>query len=359
MEVGGTITLMYSLVSGALAVLIMPIMAASPSSTNFTLKAYEVGSGGGAGSSASYKVDGFTNSVVGNRLTSTNYAVKPAEIPTQDTNVPPAPALTNPSSFYNRLRLVLATGNNPSDTKFAIAISPDAFATTNYVKSDTSIGNSLAITDYQSFVAWGGASGFDVVGLQPNTTYQVKVTAFQGAFSQSAYGPTASAATVQPLINFSVATSLSGTPPYTSNFASLPSNTIVNANADIILTITSNAQAGGHLYVRSLNGGLNSLNSGFSLSSATADLIAAGTGYGAIITAISQSSGGPITGVAPFNGGGNNVGQLSNTIQAIAYTSAPITVGSLTMQLRAKADSTTPAETDYTDALIFIAAMSF
>ena len=90
-------------------------------------------------------------------------------------NVPPTPTLTNPASHYDRLKLVLATGGNPSDTKYLIAISDDDFATTKYVQADNSLGTSQALTNYQTYATWGGASGFYVLGLAPSTTYKVMV----------------------------------------------------------------------------------------------------------------------------------------------------------------------------------------
>lgn len=111
----------------------------------------------------------------------------------QQANVPPAPAFSNPGNYYNKLRLVIAIGNNPSDATFSVAISSDDRVTTNYVQSDHAIGTALGNEDRQTYVLWGGGSGFDVIGLASNTTYRVKVKAMQGKFTEAGYGPEATA----------------------------------------------------------------------------------------------------------------------------------------------------------------------
>ena len=120
----------------------------------------------------------------------------------QNVSVPPAPSLSNPGSWFNQLQLILDTGDNPTDTVYAIAISADNWVTTQYVKSDLTVGSSLSISDYQSFIGWGGGSGVIILGLTSSTTYKVKVKASQGAFSETAYGPSASASTAAPELDF-------------------------------------------------------------------------------------------------------------------------------------------------------------
>ncbi|HEX8350912.1 MAG TPA: hypothetical protein VF598_13195, partial [Hymenobacter sp.] len=135
-------------IGGISLIMMTSLFAANPSGGTYMLKSYEIGGGGGSGSSSSYNLNGVTGTQNGNPAGSTTYGVQSGEKATADTNVPPAPALTNPSSYYDRLRLVLNTGNSPTDTKFAIAISPDNFATTTqYVKSDNSLGATQVLAD--------------------------------------------------------------------------------------------------------------------------------------------------------------------------------------------------------------------
>ena len=352
------IALMQGMLGRASGVVLAGLFAAMPTSTNYSLKGYDLGGSGNSGSSSSYKLNATAGSQGTNASSSASYGENAGQPAVNTSNVPPAPTFTNPSSYYDRLQLVLATGGNPTDAKYAIAISPDGFTTTQYVKSDHSVGGSLAGTDYPTYAAWGGASGFLVLGLLPGTTYTVKVKAMQGNFSESAYGPTATAATLNPTVSFTVATTLSATPPFTISFGSLAPGSVTSSTADASLTLSTNALTGGRIYVRDSNAGLQSLNASYTLSSATADLTST-KGYGAAVLSASQVSGGPLAAVAPFDATGNNVGVLTTTLREIASTSAPVTSGSLTVRLKAKTDIGVPSATDYADVLTFVAAMLY
>ncbi|HEV7454917.1 MAG TPA: hypothetical protein VGO07_06695, partial [Candidatus Saccharimonadales bacterium] len=160
-------------------VMVLSLLAAVPSSTNYTLKSYDFGSGSSGSTSTNYSLRGTANSS-GGTLTSTNYTLPPGIQSSSTVPVPPTPAFTNPDSSYDRLQIVINSSTFPSDTKYAIAISSDNFVTTNYVKSDLTIASTFAVANYQPYAAWGGASGVTVLGLTPGTTYKVKVAALQG-----------------------------------------------------------------------------------------------------------------------------------------------------------------------------------
>ncbi len=338
---------------------LVALFAAAPSSTNYTLKAFEVGGSGGGGSSSNYKLDADAGTTTGAALTSTNYAIAPGELPTQHAFVPPAPTFTNPSNEYNRLRIVVNTGSNPSDTRYAIAISDDGFASTQYVQTDNTVSSAFSITNYQSYSAWGSGSGVWITGLTPGVTYTVKVAAYQGDYTNSKFGPTASAATVQPSLTFSLETTLTATPPYSMAFSSISPGSVTSANADAIATLSTNALSGGKVYVQGANTGLASTAASYTLTSTTADLASVAFGYGAQVISTSQSSGGPVSALSPFSGAGDNVGAITSSLQEIVSTTAPVTSGVATVRLKAKTDTTIPSATDYSDTLTFVAAMQF
>jgi len=350
---------MFKLIGGTLTTAVIGLLAAAPSSTNYTLKAFDFGNGGGSGSSSNYSLNGITNGQSGNTITSTTYLVQPGLASTINANVPAAPALTNPSNYYDRLKLVIATSGNPTSTKYAIAISSNNFVTTNYVKSDNTVGTTLSIANYQTYSSWGGASGFYILGLTPNTTYKVKIKALNGNFSETAYGPIATASTVNPSITFAVATTLTSTPPFNATFTSLPAGSVFAANADSTLTLTTNALFGGTVYVNDKYAGLKSTAANYTLTSATANLGTAAKGYGAQVISTSQASGGPFSAVTPFNGGTDNVGGLTTSLQPVASTSSAVTTATATVRLKAKTDITVPSASDYSDTLTFTAAMVF
>lgn len=353
---------MFKTLGPLLSTLLVGAFAVTPTSTNYTLKTYDFGNGGGTTSSSNYKLNSITGTQtgVGNK-SSTTYTVSPG-LPTQHANVPPAPTLTNPSGVeYSRLKLVLNNASNPTDTKFSIAISSDNFVTTQYVKNDNSITSTLAFANYQTYTAWGGGSGFYILGLTPATTYKVKVSAWQGNFSGSPYGPaTSGVATGQPTISFSVATTLTSSPPLIIAFTNIAPSTVATPNADALISLSSNALSGGAIYLNDQFAGLKSTAATFTVNSATANLSVVSNGYGAQVIATGQSSGGPLASLAPYDfTSANAVGILSTALAPVASTPSPIVSGSATVRLKTKVDSITPSATDYADTLTFIAAMSF
>jgi len=168
-----------------------PAYASTPSSTNYQLPEYTFGSGGTNNStSTNFRLKGVAGEVEFGRPSSTNYKLGSGLTYLNKSNVPPAPALSNPSANYDRLKLVINTNNHPTDTEFAVAISTDNFASDiQYVKSDNTIGSSLTTTDFRTYTSWGSASGVYITGLQRNTTYYVKAKARQGSFTESEWGP--------------------------------------------------------------------------------------------------------------------------------------------------------------------------
>ncbi len=333
--------------------------AASPSSTNYNLRSYDFGNGGTDNSSSTnYKLNGDTNTGEGSG-SSTTYKLGSGLNPTENDNVPPAPTLTNPDGYYDRLKLVLATGGNPTDTKYLIAISPDNFVTTYYVQTDNSIGASYTITTYQTYTSWGGASGFYITGLSQSTTYKVKIRAIQGRFSESAYGPVATASTVAPSLSFGVTTTLTSTPPFAVSFASLTAGSVFDGDADGTIVFSTNAKLGGSVYISSKNAALSSASAGSSIASSSADLASANTGYGAQVTSATQSIGGPISIVAPFNVAAQNVGGLATAFQPLLTSSAPTFGVNANLRFKARSDAATTAATDYTDTVTLVAAMNY
>jgi hypothetical protein len=141
------------------------LLFAFPASTNFQLKDFGYGGGGLAnGTSSNYAIEGIAGEQNATTLDGTTYDLGPGLQFTNQANVPPAPTFTNPANYYNKLKLVLNTGNNPSDTVFAIAISSDNFATdTRYVQSDNTVGATLGLEDYRTYTSFGGASGFNIM----------------------------------------------------------------------------------------------------------------------------------------------------------------------------------------------------
>jgi hypothetical protein len=338
------------------------VLAALPSTTNYQLNSYGFGSGGTANSGTSnYSLEGITGEVSGQTANTSNYQTKPGFNETQQANVPKV-TLTNPSNYYDKLKFVIDQQNNPTDAKYALQISTSSNFSTgvNYVKNDNTIGPTLTLADYQTYATWGGASGANIIGLSSNTTYYLRAKATQGQFTESGYGPSTSAATVGQQISFcTYSTSGSCGGSNSVAFGGLTAGNITNSGTNIGVDFATNANSGGNVYIYSAFGGLNSAHASFTLTSATADLAVASSGYGAQIASVSQSSGGPLSKVSPYDLSANNIGILSTNVNTILTSSTPLVGDTAAIQLQAKPSNTTPAGGDYADTLTLIAAAAF
>ncbi len=339
-------------------VLLFTMLAAVPTSTNYTLKTYDFGNGANTGSSTNYTVQG-TAGARGGTLASSTYQLPPGVHASQNAAVPVAPTFTNPDNSYNRLTLIINTTGQASDVKYAVAISSDGFATTKYVQTDNTVGTTFGVAQYQTYAAWGSASGVVVTGLTPSTTYAVKVAALQGSGTGSAFGPTASAATSTASVTFGVSTSLTSTPPFSSAFTNMTAGSVASGSATVNTSLTANAENGGAIMIKDANGGLTSSTKSSTLASATADLGVATKGYGAQISSTSQTSGGPIVALSPYSGTGNSVGALTANWQNLASFAAPVNTGALSFALKAKVDTITPAAPDYADTITLSISLLF
>lgn len=336
---------------------------ALPASTNYQLKDFGYGGGGVAnGISTNYAIEGIAGEQSENQLQGTTYDIGPGLQFTNQANVPPAPTFINPSNYYNKLKLTLATGGNPSDTLFAIAISTDGFTTTNYVQDDHTVGATLGLEDYQTYSAWGGASGFTIIGLAPSTTYTVKVKAWQGKFTETGYGPTASAATVGASLTFDIDVSAIDTetgPPYTIAFGNLLPGTVTDSPEKIWVDFDTNGESGGRVYVYGSNAGLASARAAYTIATVTGNLTSLTEGYGAQGSSATQGSGGPLAITSTYNLSSNNVAVTDTAIREIFTTNSPVGSGRGSFLLKAKSSAVTPAASDYTETLTVIASASF
>lgn len=334
------------------------LFAVAPSSSNYTLQAYDVINGSGGGGSTNYQLQAAVGSP-GSSLSSTNFRLPAGVVPARGAATPGAPTLTNPAGSYTTLHLVLNVTDLPGDYTYLIAISDDNFATTRYIQTDHTIGSSMGIANYQSYALWGGAGGFDILGLSSNTTYKVRVASLQGNHTGSELGPEATAATTAPSVTFALSTSQTSAPPFTVGLDAIAPGTVTSGNATVTADITTNAQGGGAILIKDANSGLTSSSKSYTLNSATANLAVATIGYGAQVQGVSQGSGGPMTAAAPFSGGGDSVGGLTTAFQQLATFASPVTSGSVTLGLKAKTNISVPAATDFTDTLTLSVSLLF
>lgn len=223
---------------------------AGPSSTHYQLINYGFGSGGTDNSSSSnYQLYGVLGELESGKTSSSNYGLGGGLVYTLQANTPASPTFSNPGSiYYDRLQLILNIGTDASDTLYAVAISSDNFSSDNeYIQSNytpTTNSSNQAWLPYSGVSSWGGSSGVFITNLKNNTTYTVKVKAKKGGFTQSGYGPTSSAATLDPSLTFSISS-----PSLTFNNLN-SGNSFTDSTQTTTLTITTNAQSGYSVYGR-------------------------------------------------------------------------------------------------------------
>ena len=332
-----------------------------PASTNYGLKGYEFGSGGGVGSSTNYSAEGVSGQIAG-KQSSTNYGANSGLIFVQQANTPAAPTFQNNGNWYNKLFFVINTSGNPSDATYAIAVSSDNWVTTNWVQPDNTLSTSYGPSNFQTYAAWGGGSGGYIIGLVPNTTYKMKVKARQGKYTEGPLGVEASAATSAVVLTVDIdiaSTDQETAAPYLVSMGNLTPSSVTTAANLIWIDLDTNATNGGQVFIKDQNAGLTSSVTSHTISSATGDLSILTTGFGIRGNSVNQTSGGPLSFVSPYNGATENVGVVDSTVRPVLSSNNPIVGGRAAIYVKAKASSTTPAANDYTDLFTIIAAGSF
>ena len=345
----------------------LEITFAGPSTGNYELKEYGFGAGGTEGSSTdNYSLFGTVGEVDQGLGSTDNYKTLPGLTMTIQADLPPAPTVTNPSNFYNKLHLVVNVSDNPTDAKFAIAASTDNFVSdTRYVQNNNTIGAVLGAEDWQTYAGWGSGSGITVIGLSPGTTYSFKVAAVHGDFTQSGFGPVGTAATINSTLTFDIDISSvdeETNPPFAVSLGSLTASTVTTASNKVWVDVSTNGTSGALVYVYGSNNGLLSTSTSNTIVSTTADLSSGAIteGYGAKYNTVAESSGGPMQPVSPYNGASDSVGVLDTTKRLIFDSSnLPVTSGRASFVIKAKASAVTEAATDYTDTITIIAAATY
>lgn len=330
------------------------MVAYAPESTHYRMVDYGFGAGGTASSSSTnYSVFGTVGETDNASPSSQNYRAGSGLLYTMIASVPAAPTFTNPSSYYNKLLIKVNPALDPSDYTYAIAVSADNFATdTRYIQADNTIGASFSVLNFRTYTSWGGASGTTIVGLQPNKTYTAKVKSRQGFYTESPWGPTAQAATINPSFSFSIS-------PTTINIGTLNPSTVVTSPT-VTTTVSTNGTGGAIIYAYDSNTGLLSSTTSYTISAVSNDLSSAAEGYGLRGNSVSQTSGGPMEKISPYNGAGNNVGLLDSNKRIIFDSSGqPVTSGNGVFELQAKASNTAKAATDYADTITIISSATF
>jgi len=326
------------------------LFAAFSTSPHYALNSYSIGPGGTNNSaSTTYKTQSNLGEVSGTS-SSTTYTNHAGAVQTEQINVPQAPTLSNGSgTYYNELQFIINFTNEPTDTTYDVAVSNNGFTTTNYVQSTGLLGSTPF---YQNYTAWGGATGSYMTGLSNSNTYEVKVAAMQGLYTNTEYGPYATSTTTAPSITFSIS-------PTSINIGSLTPGSVVTSGTNVSASLTTDAETGANVFVIGEYGGLHSPSKTHTISGYSGNLSTPAEGFGMQGVSATQSSGGPLSLVSPYNLSGNNVGPDTTYFSQILATSGEVQSGSGIIGLLAKASASTPPASDYQEQLTFSASPSF
>ncbi len=343
--------------------LVLVAVLVLPFSSNYKLQGFGLGNAGGAVmDSVSYEMVGSAGELSADNMLGSNYDLGAGLAFVRQANEATVAIFDNPSSYYDKLHFVIGTWDNPSDTKYAVAISPDNFVTTYYVKSDNTIGLTLAPTDYQTYNSWGGATGTTVIGLEASTTYKMKIKARHGKFTETGWGPIASAATVSRQLTFDIDVSAADeetASPYSIDLGNLDPGSVVDSTERIWVDLDTNANNGASVYVYGQYTGLYSAAVGTTITAVSGNLAALSSGFGVQGMGASQVSGGPITIDSFYDLSADVVGITDTVVRQIFVTSNPVTAGRARFMIKAKSETITPVSDDYTETLTVIAAAHF
>lgn len=324
------------------------------SSPHYDLNNYNLGAGG---TNSTHSTTYYTQGTIGEQgngiANGDTRNGGSGSIQTEQLSTPRTPTLSNGSGlYYNKLLLTIndnaGTNSYPTDVTFAVEVCSGSCSSYSYLQTDGSLNTSPV---FQTYTAWGGASGFYITGLTPNTAYQAKVSAKEGTFTNTDYGPAGSATTANPSLTFSVS-------PNSLTLSNLTPGTIVTSSS-LTFGFTTNAAVGGAVYMSGANGGLYSAKQSSLIAAYNGDLSTPTQGFGIQASNASESSGGPLVIQSPFNDSGTIVGPDSTVPRQMLTSGAPITSGSANADILAKASSTTPASSDYSETLTFVAAADF
>jgi hypothetical protein len=236
--------------------------------------------------------------------------------------------------------------------------------TTKYVQSDNTIGSALGSEDYQLYADWGGAGGILITGLTPSTTYKVKAKAIQGNFTETGYGPAATAATISPTLTFDIDVSASDTEtsaPFAIDMGDLTAGSVIDSAEKIWVDIATNGELGAKVYVQGTNAGLFSSTASHLIEAVSGDLGsgAIAKGFGAQGFSVAETSGGPLVITTLYDKTDDNVGITDQSIREIFTSALPVSGGRGSFVLKAKSSAITPAAADYSETLTVIASGSF
>jgi hypothetical protein len=235
--------------------LILTSVYAGPQSASYELKDWGFGAGGEASTSSNtYSMFGTAGEIDVASTESNTYRNNAGLIFPMQAQTPVAPTFANTGNNYDRLHIIINTSSNPIDTEFAAQIalnSDNNWTNAQYVQNDGTIGSTLGAEDWMKYNTgtynWGDTTGIYITGLSQNTAYKIRVKARQGNFTETGWGPSIVATTVNPSLTFGIDSAA-----ITFNRLN-SSNSYTDTSKSTVLSTTTNAYNGYIIYGRDTN----------------------------------------------------------------------------------------------------------
>jgi hypothetical protein len=210
---------------------------------------------------------------------------------------------------------------------------------------------------------------FNIYGLRPNTEYSASISALNGDFTGTDFGPNLTATTTNITISFDLDIGPISTPnvesslPYSINLGTLIPSNVSTANDLIWIDLNTNTSTGISMFVKDQYDGLNSTAGTLNSQTEDLDVDSGGDGGYGLKTynyTPSESALGPLLRTSLYDTiNTNQVGAVSTSTNKIFYTenintnSGPIKDGRASIYVKAKTTNSNSAGT-YTDILTFI-----
>ena len=165
--------------------------------------------------------------------------------------------------------------------------------------------------------------------------------------------------TVTASVSATMTFSLSG--GNSQDLGTLSTSTTANGSPTIVQHVSTNARNGWISWVKSANATLHSAAASADISSpgsydGTPQTLSSTGGY---VLKAAVANGSPTVAPEYLTSGSDDGGHLDTTFNQLASYTAPVADDQINLITRARAGSTTPAATDYTDTLTITAAGSF
>ena len=277
-----------------------------------------------------------------------------------------------PNGCYNRARFEINANDNPADTLYGVQISTDGFENDiRYVDGNTFMPKEeRTITDYKTKEDWETPT-FNLLGLESDTGYQIRITALYGDLSESAHGPAAQATTALSEMSFRIGlgyedgVNINYNPPYEirfdESFRIQRGANVISSDRLIWSLINTNATSGVTLIQKGEHGGLHNTTESYTINSLSGDLGTANEGIGFKNNQISQLYSDGITGSLASltsepeydDAQENTVGIIDTVFRKTYESDGPVHTGETGLQIKTKASLTTP-EGNYFEDVTFV-----